>query len=92
VTTSERLGWGDDDGGHGAFRAAGEALEPSAVVELGVLLVDEALVVDLHVVDADNWVWDWGVGGDLPSPGDVSASVPDVESLGGYFRLAETLT
>lgn len=79
------------DGADGAGRA-GEALEPSAVVELSILLADLALLVDDHVVDAIDWERSLGGGGNLPSPGDVSASVPDVQGLGLDLRLINTLT
>ena len=68
-----------------------EALDPSTVVELGVVLLDQALVVDDHVVDAVDWIWLLGGGGDLPSPGDVLASVPDVQSVDLNLRLVEPL-
>jgi hypothetical protein len=65
-----------------------EGLEPGAVVEFGVVLLDQALVVDFHVVDAVDRVWQ---GNDSPSPGDGVAVVPDVEDGDGDFRLENTL-
>lgn len=82
---------GDGDGADGTG-GSWEGLEPGTVVELSVLLLDLSILVDLHVVDAVDWVWGGSGGGDLPSPGDVSASVPDVQGLGLDLRLENTLT
>jgi hypothetical protein len=87
---AKSLSGGDGDGADGAV-ATGEALEPSAVVELGVLLVDQALFVDLHEVDTNNGVGGGGGRSQLPAPGDVSASVPDVESVDLSFGLTDAL-
>lgn len=83
------LGGGGAREGHiGRGTVLAEGLEPCTVVELGVVLLDLALVVDEHVVDAV----DGELGrGDAPSPGDAAAVVPDVERGDGNFGLQDTL-
>jgi len=66
-----------------------ERLEPCTVVEFGVVLLDLALGVNDHVVDAIDGV---RKGNDAPSPGDTASVVPDVERVDGDFRLQDTLT
>jgi hypothetical protein len=81
----------DGDGSQGAGGAR-EALEPGTVVEFSIVLLNLAIIVDDHVVDAVDGVGALSRGGDLPSPGDVLASVPDVQGLGLNLRLENTLT
>ena len=73
-----------------------EALEPGTVVEFGILLLDQALVVDDHVVDTSDWERSRCSGrdlrGDLPSPCDILASVEDVQGVDLNLRLEDTLT
>ena len=72
-----------------------EALEPGTVIELSILLLDQALVVDDHIVDAVDWERSWCSGrdlwGDLPSPCDILASVEDVQGVNLDLRLENTL-
>jgi hypothetical protein len=83
---AESVRGSDADGSDGALLAQG--LEPGTVVELDVVLLDETIVVDHHVVDADDWVGaDLGDGGDLVAPGDVLAVVEDVEGVDLDLRL-----
>ena len=76
--------------GGGGVAAGGsrERSNPGGVVELGILLLDEAILVDLHVVETDDRVRVLGKRGDLPAPGDGVAVVEDVEGLGLDLRLA----
>ena len=68
-----------------------ETLQPSPIIEFRILLLNQALIVDDHVIDAIDWVWCLGLRGDLPSPGDVAAAVPDVEGVDDDFGLEDAL-
>jgi hypothetical protein len=68
-----------------------EVLEPDTVVELGVVLLDKTLVIDLHEVDASHRK-STSERKKRPSPCDGVAAVPDVQSGDGDLRLENTLT
>jgi len=53
-------------------------LEPSTVVEFSIVLDDEAIAANNHVVNTSNWE-SHGVCKESPSPSDAVAVVPDVE-------------
>ncbi len=44
-------------------------LKVCSTVELSIVLLDETLAVDFHVVDASDWESTWE-GEQIPSPGD----------------------
>jgi hypothetical protein len=66
-----------------------KVLEPGTAVKLGVVLLDEAEAVNLHVVDTIDREFKRN---NSPSPGDGVAIVPDVKDLNRNFRLLLTLT
>ena len=65
-------------------------MEPSTVVEFSVVLDDEAIAANNHVVDTSNWE-SHRVGKESPSPSDAVAVVPDVEGGDRNLRLLVTL-
>lgn len=92
LVASSRGARSDSDGSESAVDVGlgvlGEALEPCSVVELGVVLGDEAVLSDDEVVDAVHWLGGLACErGDLPAPGDAVAVVEDVEGLSLDLRL-----
>jgi hypothetical protein len=85
-TTFGSSRWGHSDILDSALST--EALKPSTVVELGVVLLDLSIGVDLHNIDAINRVLERG---NAPSPVDGVALSPDVEDGDLDFRLVDTL-
>lgn len=68
-----------------------ERLQPRTVVKFGVVLLDLAIAVDDHVVDAVDRERARS-GAESPSPGDAAAVVPHVEGRHAHFGLEDTLT
>lgn len=66
-------------------------VDPCTIVKLSVVLLDQTLAVDLHVVDTVNWKSVGDLGSNRPSPGDGGAVVPDVKSGNNNFGLEDTL-
>ena len=87
ATSAERRRRGN--GSYGVSRAvAAEGLEPGPVVEFSIVLGNEAVAANLHVVDTVDGVWERN---DSPSPGDGAAVMPDVEDLNCDLGLQDTL-
>ena len=65
-------------------------MEPSTVVEFSIVLDNEAIVANNHVVNTSNRESP-GVGSESPSPSNTVAIVEDIESSDVNLRLENAL-